>query len=253
MTLDFYNLFMPYFYHFHESGLYASSHRAKGFLGFSVEHSYGLGKYRHYVWFDEIGDNGLTRSFDCLEVFYTFKPSSRISVVPKGFLWEVDDVPQVKLLHRESLYQRMMAFDEPVGFIDDYVLPLPDDKPVLYKYVSNGVVLMAALVVRAAYSPNAKAVVPKRHADLLIDAIDGVLGLLYERGIGTIVEFRSANPYRHYHSHPYTGKAWLDAKNLDDLIMTINRMAGHKLTVRTPEKFYAMLAMKALGANHADA
>jgi hypothetical protein len=253
MTLDLYRLFMPYLYHCKDSDLYSSSHRAKGFLGFSVERSYGLDKYKHYVWIDSIDNNGLVRSFDNLEVFHTFKPSSRVSIVPKGFLWEVDDIPKVMLLHREYLYRRMMAFNEPVGFVDDYVLPLPDEKPTLYKYAVNDTVYLAALAVRAAYSPGAKAVVPKQHADLFVDAIDGVLGLLYERRVGTIVEFRSANPYKHYHSYPYSGKAWLDAKNLDDLMMTINRMAGHKFTVRTPEKFYTLLAMKAWEANHANA
>ncbi len=252
MTLDLYRLFMPYLYHCRENGLRNHTHHEKGFLGFSVERSYGLNKYKHYVWVDYIGNNGLIRSFDGFEVFYTFKPSSRVSVVPEGFLWKVDDMPQVKLLNREDLYRRMLAFNEPVGFVDDYVLPLPDDRPVLYKHVVNDTVYLAALVVRVAYSPNAKGVVPKRHANLLMDAIDGTLGLLYERGMGTIVEFRSANPYRHYHSSIYANKAWLDAKNLDDLIVTVNRMIGHKLGVRTPEKFYALLAMKALEVTNAN-
>jgi hypothetical protein len=253
MTLDLYRLFMPYLYHCIENGLHCSSGQTKGFLGFSVERSCGLDEYKHYVWIDSIDNNGLTRGFDCLEVFHTFKPSSRVSVVPKGFLWEVDDMPKVMLYRREDLYRRMMAFDEPVGFIDDYVLPLPDDKPVLYKYVANNTVYLAALVVKAAYSPGAKGLVPRHHANLFTDALEGVLGLLYERGTGTIAEFRSANPYRHYHSHPYAGKAWLDAEDLDDLMVTINRIKGHKFAVRTPEKFYALLAMKAWEANHANA
>jgi hypothetical protein len=253
MTLDLYRLFMPYLYHYKENNMFSSGHRTKGFLGFSVEHIYGLAKYGHYVWFDEIDNNGSTRGFDCREVFHTFKPSSRVCIVPKGFLWEADDLPKVMTLHREELYRRMLAFNEPVGFVDDYVLPLPDDRPVLYKHVVNDTVYLAALVVRVAYSPGAKGVVPKRHANLFVDAVEGILGLIYERGAGTMVEFRSTNPYKHYHSPFYAGKAWLDAEDLDDLMVTINRMVGHKFAVRTPEKFYTLLAMKAWEANHANA
>ncbi len=251
MTLDLYNLFMPYLYHYHESGVYSSSHKVKGFLGFSVEHSYGQGKYEHYAWYDLISDSGRTRSFSRLEVFRTFKPSSRVVFYQKGFLREAEDMAEIKLLHRENLYQRMVTFNEPVGFVDDYVLPLPDDKPMLFAHNSHGTVYTAALVVKASYSPSIRAVFPKQHANLFIDAVDGMLGLLYERGNGTRVEFRSTNPYKLMYGITHVGKSWLDAKDFDDLMVSVNRLMGHKLTVRTPEKFYALLATKALEVSYA--
>jgi hypothetical protein len=254
MVLDLYRLFMPYLPHFLEHGWYSHKRNVKSFIGFSVEHSYAMDKFVHYAWADYMSSDGMTRSFDCHEVFSTTKPSSKIMIVPKGFLWEADDAAWVYSHRLEELYQRMLDFNEPVGFVGNYVLPLPDDRPVLYKNVVNGTLFTAALVVRAAYSPRSYGIVPKKHADLLVDAVDGILGLLYERGVGTSIEFRSLAPYKRYYGHPLAGKSWLDAEDLDDLIITVNRMLGkHKYKVRTPEKFYTMLAMKALEASHANA
>lgn len=246
--LDLNRLFMPYIPHF-----FSYRRDVKSVIGFSIERSYTLDKFVHYAWVDYMSNDGMNRGFDCYEVFSTTKPSSRITVVQKGFLWEADDAAWVYLHRPEELYQQMLDFNEPVGFAGSYVLPLPDDRPVLYKDVVNDTLHTAALVVRAVYSPRSKGIVPKKYADLLVDAVDGILGLLYMRGVGTTVEFRSITPYKRYHSHSIPGRPWLDAEDLDDLIMIVNRMLGeHKYNVRTPEKFYTMLAMKALEDSHAN-
>lgn len=252
MRLDLYSLFMPYLYYYRESGMYRNSPKVKCYIGFSAEHSYTLDRYFHYAWIDYMSRDGMTRSLGRTEVFQTFKPSSRINLIPKDFLWEADDVALIQLLDRNDLWKIMMTFGEPVGFVDSYLLPLPDDKPVLFKHVVNGTVHLAILVVKAVYSPRARGVVPKQHADLFIDGEEGILGLSYERGVGTVIDFRTYETLKRYYQHPIAGKPWLDAEGLDDLMLVVNRMMGHKFTVRTPEKFYALLSMKALEAKHGD-
>ena len=73
MVLDLYRLFMPYLPHF-----FSYKRDVKSVIGFSVEHSYALDRFVHYAWVDYMSNDGMTRNFDCYEVFSTTKPSSKI-------------------------------------------------------------------------------------------------------------------------------------------------------------------------------